>query len=70
MKLYKYRVKAVGFGFGLAKNALNFTVLSNYDIEKDREAVMRKIRNELAKTWQKGFEIKSVTKEEVNYIRQ
>lgn len=66
--VFTYRVKAVGYGCDLATYPLHFTISSNYDIEKDRESVMNKVRAQLRKTWQTGYKIISVTKEKKNYM--
>ena len=58
--VFIYRVKAVGYGCDLATYDLDFPISSNYDIEKDRESVMAKIRKELRKNWQQGYKIISV----------
>ena len=65
---FTYRVKAEGYGFGLATYDLDLLISSNYDIKKDRESVMAKIRNQLRKDWQQGYKIISVTKEKKNYL--
>ena len=61
--VFTYRVKAVGYGFNLATHSLDFPISSNYDIEADRESVMKKIRDGLRKDWQLGYKIISVTRE-------
>lgn len=66
--VFTYRIKAVGYGCNLATYSLDFPISSNYDIEKDRESVMKKIRNQLRKNWQQGYKILLVTKEKRNYL--
>lgn len=64
MIIYQYRIKAVGFGFGLARYPLNFTILSNYDIKIYHEEVMNKVRRRLKKEWGTAYEIISVRKKD------
>lgn len=61
-RIHAYKVKAVGLGFGFIRYPMEFEILSNFDIETDREMVMQKVRNTIKRTFQ-SYEIISVKKE-------